>query len=93
MLNEDSGANTDQTLLKKLFRAAQIWESLKEFHRSQFEGTGIKELFSMIEDGKNNWDSHPHKETITRLRSDFEQIGKDISEGLVKESSNLIDRV
>jgi len=52
VLDEDVETDIDQTLLKKLFKTAQIWEYLREFHRSQFEG--IKELFEIIEDGKNS---------------------------------------
>jgi len=91
VLDEDVETENDQTLLKKLFKTAQIWEFLREFHRSQFDG--IKELFAMIDDGKCNWDSDPHKDAITKLLSDFERIGYEISQGLVKESSNLIERV
>ncbi|RPB29183.1 hypothetical protein L211DRAFT_261322 [Terfezia boudieri ATCC MYA-4762] len=90
VLNEDVEAEFDQTLLKKLFKTAQIFEFLKTFHRGQFEG--IKEIFAMIVDGKNNWESVQQKDTIDQLLSDFERIGDDIEKGLVKESSSLIER-
>ena len=91
MLNEDIETDIDQTLLKKLFKTAPIWDFLREFHCTQFEG--IKELFAMIGDGNNNWDSGLHRDKITKLLSECERIGHHISQGLVKESSNLIERV
>ncbi|RPB17860.1 hypothetical protein L211DRAFT_854699, partial [Terfezia boudieri ATCC MYA-4762] len=90
VLNEDVEAEFDQTLLKKLFKTAQIFEFLKTFHRGQFES--IKDIFAMIVDGKNNWESVQQKDTIDQLLSDFERIGDDIEKGLVKESSSLIER-
>jgi len=91
VLNEDVESEIDQTLLKKLFKTAQIFEFLREFHRSQ--GEGLKELFALIGDGKGDWDNEVHKDTVTQLLSSFKQIGHEISQGLVKESSNLIERV
>ncbi|RPB29190.1 hypothetical protein L211DRAFT_261571 [Terfezia boudieri ATCC MYA-4762] len=90
VLNEDVEAKFDQTLLQKLFKMAQIFEFLRAFHHGQFES--IKEIFAMIVDEKNNWESLQHKDTIAQLLSDFERIGDDISQGLVKESNNLIQR-
>jgi len=91
VLNEDVESEINQTLLKKLFKTAQIFEFLREFHRGQ--GEGLKELFALIGDGKGDWDNDAHKDTVTQLLSGFEQIGLEISQGLVKESSNLIERV
>ena len=91
MLNEDVEFEIDRTLLKKLFKTAQIFEFLREFHRGQ--GEGLKELLAFIGDGKGDWDYDAHKDTVTQLLSSFEQIGLEISQGLVRESSNLIERV
>jgi len=90
-LNEDVESEIDQTLLKKLFKTARIFQFLREFHRGQ--GEGLKELFTLIGDGKGDWKNEAYKDTITQLLSGFEQIGLEISQGLVNESSNLIDRV
>jgi len=91
VLNEDIESEIDRTLLKRSFKTAQISEFLREFHRVQ--GEGLKELFALIGDGKGDWDNEVHKDTVTRLLSGFKQIGHEISQGLVRESSKVMERV
>ena len=74
----------DRQLLRKLFKTASIWEYLREFHRNQQES--IQAILNYFLD----------KNTETKIKpvlAELERIGKDISQGLVKESSNLIERV
>ena len=80
----------DRQLLRKLFKTASIWESLRELHRNQHESIQaiLKHLQDQNSEGDNNIETN-----IKLVLAELERIGKDISQGLVKESGNLLERV
>ena len=77
-------------MLRKLFKTASIWEYLREFHRNQHESIQaiLNHLLNRNSEGDNNSETN-----IKPVLAELERIGRDISQGLVKESSNLIERV